>query len=215
VGTVASPFLIKPDMDWVRALIVDQLGFYWDNHLWPRLQGLTDEEYYWEPVDGCWSVRPDERGVLRIDGADLPGDPVPPPVTTLAWRILHIAVGVFHTRASTFFGDGSVPADAHMADPRHRPAALPATAADGVALLEFAYRWWTDGVLTLDEEQLLAPLGPRGHYFGHLPMAQLVLHLNRETMHHGGEIGVLRDLYRASGAGSREDRLVVVRTAAQ
>ena len=199
-------------MDWVRALIVDQLGFYWDNHLWPRLQGLTDEEYYWEPVDGCWSVRPDDQGVLRIDETDLAGGP--PPVTTLAWRIMHIAVGVFHTRASTFFGDGSVPADADMADPRHGPATLPATAAEGLALLEFAYRWWTDGVLTLSEEQLLTPLGPRGHYFGHLPMAQLVLHLNREAMHHGGEIGVLRDLYRASGAGSRDDRLLL-RPAAQ
>jgi hypothetical protein len=42
-------------------------------------------------------------------------------------------------------------------------------------------------------------------------MAALVLHLNRETMHHGGEIGVLRDLYRATGAMSRQDHLVVRR----
>jgi hypothetical protein len=28
-------------------------------------------------------------------------------------------------------------------------------------------------------------------------------------MHHGGEIGVLRDLYRATGAKSRADRLAV------
>jgi hypothetical protein len=40
-------------------------------------------------------------------------------------------------------------------------------------------------------------------------MAALVLHLNRETMYHGGEIGVLRDLYRATGATSRRDRLTV------
>jgi hypothetical protein len=43
-------------MDWVRALAVDQLAFYWDAHLWPRLKGLTDEEYLCEPVDGSWSV---------------------------------------------------------------------------------------------------------------------------------------------------------------
>jgi len=24
----------------------------------PRLDGLTDEEFFWEPVPGCWSVRP-------------------------------------------------------------------------------------------------------------------------------------------------------------
>ena len=27
-------------------------------------------------------------------------------------------------------------------------------------------------------------------------MAALVLHVNRELMHHGGEVGLLRDLYR-------------------
>lgn len=196
-------------MDWVRALIVDQLGFYWDYHLMPRLAGLTDDEYYWEPVDGCWSIRPDSQGILRFDGLTVFPEPVPPPVTTLAWRIVHIAVGVFYTRASTFFGDGSVPDDADMADPRHRPAHLPATAEEAVALLEKSYRWWTDGVLTLTDEQLAEPLGPRGGYYADQSMAQLVLHLSRETMHHGGEIGVLRDLYRATGARSRGDRLIV------
>lgn len=28
-------------------------------------------------------------------------------------------------------------------------------------------------------------------------MAALIVHISREAMHHGGEIGVLRDLYRA------------------
>jgi hypothetical protein len=172
----------------------------------PRLAGLTDEEYHWEPVDGCWSLRPDEHGVLRMDGGEAP---VPPPFTTLAWRIVHIAVGVFYSRASTFFGDGSVPAEADMADPRHSPERLPATADEAVALLESSYRWWTDGVVALTDEELQAPLGPRGGYFADHSMAQLVLHLNRETMHHGGEIGTLRDLYRATGAGPRADRLVV------
>ena len=195
-------------MDWVRALAVDQLGFYWDTHLWPRLRGLTDEEYLWEPVAGAWSVRPDADGVLVIDGTGR-RHPDPPPVTTIAWRLVHIAVGVFYTRASTFFGDGSVPADADMFDPRHQPARLPATAAEALELLESSYRWWVDGVLTLDEAAFTRPLGPRGSYFADSPMAGLVLHLNRETMHHGGEIGVLRDLYRATGAKSRDDRLTV------
>jgi hypothetical protein len=196
-------------MDWVRALIVDQLGFYWDTNLRPRLDGLTDEEYYWEPVDGCWSIRPDESGVLRFDGLTVVDEPVPPPVTTLAWRIVHIAVGVFYVRASTFFGDGSVPDDADMGDRRHRPERLPATADEAIALLERSYQWWTEGVLAMTGEQLVAPLGPRGGYFADQSMAQLVLHLNREAMHHGGEIGTLRDLYRATGARSRGDRLIV------
>jgi uncharacterized damage-inducible protein DinB len=191
-------------MNWVRALMVDQLEFYWQAHLWPRLDGLSDEEYFWEPVDGAWSLRPDASGVLRLDG----GRPEPP-ITTIAWRIMHVAVGIFHTRASTFFGDGSVPAEADMFDPRHEPAELPATAAGGLELLEKSYQWWHDGVLALTEEQLVAPIGARGAFFAQDPMANLVLHLNRETMHHGGEIGVLRDLYRATGARRRTDRLTL------
>ena len=43
-------------VDWGR-LLVGQLEFYWDVHLRPRLDGLSDEEYFWEPVEGCWSLR--------------------------------------------------------------------------------------------------------------------------------------------------------------
>lgn len=198
-------------MDGLRTIVIDQLAFYWDHSLWPRLRGLTDDEYLWEPVDGAWSVRPGADGRLRLDGA-APGDePDPPPVTTLAWRLLHIAVGVFHTRASAFFGDGSVPDDATMFDPRHEPAELPATAAGALRLLESSYLRWRDGLLSLDEEALLRPLGPRGAFFADQTMAQLALHLNRETMHHGGEIGLLRDLYRATGARSSADRLTIAR----
>ena len=39
-------------------------------------------------------------------------------------------------------------------------------------------------------------------------MAELIAHINREVMHHGAEIGLLRDLYRASGATTRDSRLV-------
>ncbi len=31
-----------------RDEVLDQLEFYWDNHLAPRLVGLTDDEYFWE-----------------------------------------------------------------------------------------------------------------------------------------------------------------------
>jgi hypothetical protein len=39
-------------------------------------------------------------------------------------------------------------------------------------------------------------------------MAELVLHLNREAIHHGAEICLLRDLYRTTGAAGRHHRLV-------
>jgi hypothetical protein len=118
---------------------------------------------------------------------------------------------VFHTRASTFFGDGSIPADADMFDPRHEPARLPGSAAEALTRLESSYRWWRAGSLRSTRRPFSPQLGPRGAYFAAEPMAALVLHLNRETMHHGGEIGVLGDLYRATGAASRHDHLAVSR----
>lgn len=44
------------DLD-LTAQLTGQLRFHWDIAARPRLEGLTDAEYFWEPVDGCWSVR--------------------------------------------------------------------------------------------------------------------------------------------------------------
>ncbi len=189
--------------DW-GDLLIGQLAFYWDMHLRPRLDGLTDEEYFWEPVPGSWTVRPDADGNYR---ADLGPETDPPPVTTIAWRMMHIAVGCFVIRTSAFFGDGSAGDDADMFDPRHVPADLPHTAAEAVTFLEDSYREWHGHVSQLGDAGLRAPLGPKGAYFSEEPMAALIVHLNREVMHHGGEIGLLRDLYRSTGATRRTDHL--------
>ncbi|MBD7917248.1 DinB family protein [Cellulomonas sp. Sa3CUA2] len=180
-------------MHW-GALLLDQLDFYWTASLWPRVQGLTDDEYLWEPVAGCWSVRPRADGTWQADGLDV-AEPDPPPVTTIAWRLAHIAVDVLGTRAQALFGD--LPAGADMFDPRLRPASLPATADDALALLDASYRTWHDGLAGLDDDALARPLGPLGAGYADQPVAALVLHLHRETMHHGGEVALLRDLYRA------------------
>jgi DinB superfamily len=96
-----------------------------------------------------------------------------------------------------------VPDDAPMSDPRHQPAGLPTNAAEGLALLDSSYAWWRDGIAALDDDALAAPLGPRGGYFANDPMAALIVHVNRETMHHGAEMCLLRDLYRAGGPPRR------------
>jgi hypothetical protein len=175
-------------------LIVSQLEFYWDVHLRPRLTGLTDKEYFWEPVEGCWSVRPGKDGVYVLDQQK--PEPVPAPFTTLAWRIVHVATAM-STRTSTFFGDGPVPPDADMFDPRHFPDELPSTAAGALAFLDECYHDWHTAIAALDEPALTRPLGRRGSYFAAEPMVALIVHINREVMHHGGEICLLRDLYAA------------------
>jgi hypothetical protein len=61
---------------------------------------MTDEEYRWEPVPDCWSIRPRSSGPgpratglagggeWGREGADTP--PSPPPFTTIAWRLGHL-----------------------------------------------------------------------------------------------------------------------------
>jgi hypothetical protein len=179
-------------MDYGR-LIVDQLEFYWNTHLWPRLAGLTDEEFFWEPVPGCWSVRQRADGTWGVDWAW--PDPVPAPVTTIAWRIVHIG-RCMAIRTNTFFA--SEPGnDTDMNHPSRLPSEVPTTAQEGVDLLARDYDAWHGAISGLSTEGLEQPLGPRGAYFAHAPMTALILHVSREVMHHGGEIGVLRDLYRA------------------
>jgi len=83
---------------------LDEVAGRWDAHLWPRLSGLTDDEYLWEPVPDCWSVRPGPDGRWTADSAPDEGRSTEQlaPFTTIAWRMSHISVGCFATRVSTF-----------------------------------------------------------------------------------------------------------------
>ena len=127
---------------------------------------------------------------VEVSGA-APGSP-PPALTTIAWRMMHIAVGSLATRTSAFFSDSDLPDEVSMWDSRREPAELP-----GTAFLEKHYQAWYEGISALDDTGLRAPLGPKGASFADEPMAALIVHINREFIHHGAEIALLRDLYRA------------------
>jgi DinB superfamily len=168
-------------VDWAH-LLIEQLKFDWDAHLWPRLQGLSDDEYLWEPVPGCASIRKGPDGVWVVDSDEpAPGDP--PPVTTIAWRIDHL-VDNMGRRANWFFDAGV------SFEPK-------GDAEGALAQLELAYRTWMSVVQALDDEAIQRPLGPKGGPYADDSMAALILHVSRETIHHGAEICLLRDLYRA------------------
>jgi hypothetical protein len=181
-------------VDWSHEL-VEQLDWHWQHHLWPSLQQLTDDEYLWEPVTGAWSIR--RRGDAATPMAAGAGDtvadyeypePDPAPITTIAWRMGHIAIGVLGTRAANHFGEGGV--DYATTD-------WPLTAAGGLALLDRHYQAWVAGVRPLGTEGLARPCGPSEGPWADAPMAALVLHISREVIHHGAEICLLRDLHRA------------------
>ncbi|WP_336215815.1 DinB family protein [Nonomuraea sp. LPB2021202275-12-8] len=174
------------DLDWTAELH-DQLDRHWKLRLRPRLDGLTDEEYFWEPVPGCWTVHPGaEPG---IDWANPP--PEPEPVTTIAWRLGHIIVGAFGSRTADHFGGPPVDYFKHAYAP---------TAAQALDELDRAYEQWWQGVRSLGAQGLARPCGPAEGPYAERPMAALVLHINREVIHHGAEVALLRDLW-AHGAG--------------
>ena len=73
--------------------------------------------------------------------------------------------------------------------------AYPGTAAGALAQLDAYYGRWIHGVKGLHESGLAAPCGPAEGPYADAPMAALVLHINREMIHHLAEVALLRDLY--------------------
>ncbi|GAA3712543.1 DinB family protein [Zhihengliuella alba] len=182
--------------DWNERL-VEQLDLHWRVALRPRLEGLTDHEYRWEPVPGCWNVRPRGESGPAFEGAVTAGggdfvidfafpEPTPPPVTTIAWRLGHLIVGVLGARNASHFGGAPIDYPTH-------PYA--GTAAAALEQLDEVYAHWISGVRGLGAEGLSRPCGPAEGPYAQSPLADLVLHINREVIHHGAEIALLRDLY--------------------
>jgi hypothetical protein len=185
-------------LDW-NARLREQLDVHVRQMLRPRLEGLTDEEYLWEPVSDCWSIRPraEARSSHATGGGAMVMDyawpePVPPPLTTIAWRIAHITVACLAMRTASHFG--GPPAS-------YETWEYAAGAGEALAELDAAYDRWSAGVESLGDEGLTRPCGPAEGPFAAAPLADLVLHINREMIHHGAEICLLRDLYRARFSG--------------
>lgn len=163
--------------------LAEQLDWHWTGQLRPRLDGLTDDEYYFEPAPGCWTLRRDGPRVFP-DFAIPP--PQPEPLTTIAWRMAHVIVGVLASRVHFHFG--GPPAD-------YQSWTYAPDADTALTQLDDAYRRWYEGVHGLDDADLDTPVGPAEGPWADAPMTALILHINREVIHHGAEIALLRDLY--------------------
>lgn len=179
-------------MNW-NPLLREQITWHWTNQLRDRLEGLTDDEYFWEPAPGSWNVRPRGTstapvqagsGAMTIDFAFPQPDPAP--FTTIAWRLGHVIVGVLAVRNASHFG--RTPTD-------YQSFEYAATAKDALAQLDAEYAAWVDGVESLGEAGLARPAGEAEGPFSGYPMGALVLHINRELIHHLSEVCLLRDLY--------------------
>src|SRR5919112_1311949 len=75
------------------SIAADLLRTSWDisgRRLKQRCDGLTDDEYFWSPVPDAWNIKPDpdRPGRWTYDYDFEP--PAPAPVTTIAWRLVHL-----------------------------------------------------------------------------------------------------------------------------
>ena len=173
-------------MDATAGSLITAFDYVWDR-LTKRLSGLTDEEYLWEPVAGCWSLRQGGDGRWHLDGGGGGGPaPDPAPVTTIAWRLGHLggmAVGGF---ADQLFGDGTLTIER---------IDFPPSAAAVPAFLDQHYRAWRAGLTGLQPGDWTAPVGQAWGPYSESSTLDLALHVLDEVIHHGAEIGLLRDLY--------------------
>jgi hypothetical protein len=169
----------------LAAIVLDGLDNAW-NPLLDRLVDLGEAEYLWEPVAGCWTIRAGDNADMIADWAD--PDPVPAPVTTIAWRCWHIAVDCLDSYSARLFGrTGTGLTGPHWVG----------TAAEAQAMLAAAWSVFRSGVAAWGDEGLWTLLGPAwGPYAEHTNL-ELAVHAQREVIHHGAEIALLRDLYAA------------------
>jgi hypothetical protein len=164
------------------------------------VQMMTDEEYRWEPVPGCWSVRrradgPGPGANVLVgagewgrDSAE-PRPPNPPPFTTIAWRLSHISE-MLAIRADYTTGRHTMTSDHY----RISGDALGATQA-----FSDAAEAWRAALLAADD-MALDTIGHSAYPYGSdvgEAFLDIVWWVNQEVLHHGAEVALLRDLYRA------------------
>jgi hypothetical protein len=148
-----------------------------------RCRGLTDEEFFWLPVSRGWTIKPDptEPGVWTYDYDFSP--PPPAPVTSIGWRLVHVAAAneiyweyAFGPGERTFL-DLETPGNAHDALEMWQRSRRPVSE-------------WIDAAS--DED--LADVRP-SHLGDPRSAGEVMRILLDEQVHHGAEIGLLRDLY--------------------
>lgn len=186
-------YAVSVDVDW-NAELVNQLEWHWQHQLRPRLDGLTDDEYFWQPVPGCcWTIsrRGETSAPISLGAGEFTMDYARPPhdrepVTTIAWRLAHL-IDVFGPPTVPHFGDP--PAD-------HPTFGYSGTAKGALRQLDDGHDAWVSGVRSLGAAGLARPQGAISPpEYADAPMAKLILYTNLEVIHHGAEISLLRDLY--------------------
>lgn len=153
-----------------------------------RLEGLTDEEFFWRPVSDCWTIYEDRPGHWTYHYA-IP-DPHPAPVTTIGWQLVHLGTCkvMYHEYA---FGAG------RLTWPQ---LDIPHTAAGAVHLLQEGQMLLRDDLQNLVESDLDQPR--QTNWGDKWPAWRIFWAMTDHDSFHGGVIGHMRDIYFWSHTGS-------------
>ena len=166
-----------------RSSVLENLDFRWTVLIRSRLEGLTDEEYLWEPAPGCLSIRPDGRGGFRLD----PVRPPEPPLGNIAWRMAHLASTLAtHPVAGVAFGPEW---------PAFQLAMPAGTAGEAMARLDGAFAHWHEASAALSDVDLGRRLGQGAGEYADNTVLDIVLHIQAEALQRGADLCLLRDLY--------------------
>jgi hypothetical protein len=178
------------------AMVRGQLEFSWFE-LRDRLETLTQDELDWEPGPGALRVvRRGQHRTPRTLGvgdwvAEWPGVPDSPAPRTIGWVVAHLTE-TFFERWEWTFGEHRL---------RREDAEVSGEVDAAVAGLT---RWvdaWREGIASLGEDDVQrVGLSQATEIDAQAPFGHLVLHLNRELIHHGADICTVQDLYRATHA---------------
>lgn len=153
-----------------------------------NLVGLTDDEYFWEPAQHCWSVR--RRDEIRSPGCWGRGDWVveaspdgsaQPAMTTIAWRLMHAY------DCATDFASRALGGNGHD----WNDIEIPAVAATAVEMMLNGLDEMSDALADARDEVLNA--GDDSAF--HRPRWELLMKALHEPIHHCAEIGVLRAVF--------------------
>jgi hypothetical protein len=145
-----------------------------------HLSALTEDDFWWEPADLCWTVRRDEAGQWRADFAEVEPDPVPVP--TIAWLTWHID---FWWSAAVAAIEGSQPRSAsEVSWAGSGPAA--------VARLRALAAQWGDVLTRIDMTGLSAPARFPWSAEDGRTVGDTVLWVAVELTKNASEIGLLR-----------------------
>ena len=184
----------------LRDSLLSQIDVWWFRFLM-RLEGMQNDELWWEPAPDCWTLRRGDDGAFHYEWPPTSEQGLRaenPPFTTIAWRMAHLSLAGLAGWAMTFEG---------VDDPADELARLsfPEIADDATVTVRTWFDRWRKAIASLTDDDLWRPLGespigtdiPQMFLGKEHPVANHVLHQHRELIHHGAEIALLRDLYRA------------------